>query len=342
MPLFRSIDKNIVQCLACAHYCKIPEGETGICGVRMNDNQELKLLVYGRPFGLQVDPIEKKPLYHFLPGTNVLSLGTFGCNFRCDFCQNWDISQLTRKGSTTKNDWKKLLETFKYLSPEKVVESAITSGCRSIGYTYNEPTIWVEYAADIAKTAREKGIKNVFVSNGYLTQECFDFISPYLDAINIDLKSFSDKFYHRTCGGSIQPVLDTIQRCHEKGIWMELTTLVIPGLNDSEKELRQIAEFIANIDKEIPWHLSAFHRAFKMIDHKTTTPLSLKRAYQIGKDAGLKHIYIGNVKADIYSDTYCPECGELLIERGDMSVKKNNLRGDRCTNCQTQIVGVFK
>lgn len=342
MQLFRAVDKKIIQCLACAHYCKIAEGQTGLCGVRLNEKQKINLLVYGRPFGTQIDPIEKKPLYHFLPGTDILSLGTFGCNFRCDFCQNWDISQLTRKGGGVKNDWKKLLETFEYLSPQKLADIAIKNNCPSIGYTYNEPTIWAEYAVDIAEAARARGIKNVFVSNGYLSEECFKFVSPHLDAINIDLKSFSEEFYHKTCGGDLQSVLENIVRFYDKGVWMELTTLVIPRLNDSEKELKKIADFIASIDTAIPWHISSFHSAYKMIDREFTPPLSLKRAYQIGKDAGLKHIYIGNVKADIYGDTYCPECGELLIERGDMSLKKNNLKTGQCPRCKTKIAGIFE
>ncbi len=280
--LYKKLKDNIVQCQACAHYCVIKEGNTGVCGVRKNIGGELFLLVYGKPVAVHVDPIEKKPLYHFMPGTKILSLGTFGCNFRCDFCQNADLSQTYVDG--TQN-----------ISPEQIVELALKYKTPSIAYTYNEPAIFVEYAHDIMKLAREKGLKNVYVSNGFESKEAMEYIGPYLDAINIDLKSFSDDFYRKTCGGRLQPVLDTIKRVKEKNIWQEITTLIIPGENDSEKELKQIAEFIASVDKNIPWHLSRFHPDYKMTDKNITSYQSLVRAREIGHEAGLKNVYLGNV-----------------------------------------------
>ncbi len=341
MNLYRPLDKKCVQCLACAHYCKIAAGATGICGVRLNDGGELKLLVYGRPCAVNIDPIEKKPLYHFLPGTEILSLGTFGCNFRCDFCQNWDISQMTRQGSGLKNDWEKLLARLDELSPAQAADLAIARHCPSIAYTYNEPIIWSEYAVDIAKEAKTRGLKNVFVSNGYFTPESLEYVAPYLDAVNVDLKSFSEDFYRRACGAKLAPVLDGIRALRGQGVLVELTTLVIPGLNDSEEELRQIAEFIAGLDKNIPWHISAFHGAYKLAEREPTGWSSLERAYQIGKDAGLRFVYVGNARSDARSQTRCPDCDELLIERGYMSVKKNYLRAGQCGKCGARIAGIF-
>jgi len=267
--LYKKLDGNKVRCLACAHYCVIQEGKTGICGVRENIGGELQLLVYGKPAAIQVDPIEKKPLYHFMPGTKILSLGTFGCNFRCGFCHDW--------------------------LPERIVSYAVEHKIPSIAYTYNEPTIFVEYAYDIMVLAKEKGLKNVFVSNGYESKETLDYIGPYLDAINIDLKSFSNGFYQKNCGAKLQPVLDTIRRVHKMKIWQEITTLVIPGENDVEEELKQIADFIVSVDPGIPWHLSRFHPDYKMMNKGVTSYESLVRVREIGLAAGLKYVYLGNV-----------------------------------------------
>ena len=287
--MYKKLDGNKVRCLACAHYCVIQEGKTGICGVRENIGGELQLLVYGKPAAIQVDPIEKKPLYHFMPGTKILSLGTFGCNFRCGFCQNWDISQqrLSELGY-------RLQESDDWL-PERIVSYAVEHKIPSIAYTYNEPTIFVEYAYDIMVLAKEKGLKNVFVSNGYESKETLDYIGPYLDAINIDLKSFSNGFYQKNCGAKLQPVLDTIRRVHKMKIWQEITTLVIPGENDVEEELKQIADFIVSVDPGIPWHLSRFHPDYKMMNKGVTSYESLVRVREIGLAAGLKYVYLGNV-----------------------------------------------
>lgn len=273
-------EKAKVRCLACAHKCLIGKENTGICGVRKNINGKLYLLVYGKVASMNVDPIEKKPLYHFLPGTKAFSIGTLGCNFRCGFCQNFEISQV-----------KEIIG--EEITPEQIVENAIKTECKSIAYTYNEPAIFIEFVKDTAKFAKEKELKNILVTNGYLSKESFDYIRSYVDAMNIDLKG-SDKFYQENCGGRLQPVLDTIKRAHKAGIHIELTTLIIPGLNDNEKELERIAKFIASIDKKIPWHISRFFPMYKMQD-KNITPISLlEKAYKIGKKH-LKYVYIGNV-----------------------------------------------
>ncbi len=284
--LFKKLDSEKARCLACAHHCVIAEGRTGICGVRKNVKGELDLLVYGKPVAIHVDPIEKKPLYHFLSGTEILSFGTFGCNFRCSFCQNADISQIRTHNSDNMTQ---------VIEPEEIVKMALEYKTPSIAYTYNEPTIFVEYAHDIMALAKKAGLKNVFVSNGYESTETWEYIGPYLDAINIDLKSFSDDFYKKQCGARLQPVLDSIKECYRRKIWQEITTLLIPDENDSDKELTQIAEFITSVDNGIPWHISRFHPNYKMLDKDETSLRALERARKIGLGAGLKYVYLGNI-----------------------------------------------
>lgn len=277
-------EKEKVRCLACSHKCLISEGKTGICGVRKNIKNKLYLLVYGKVASMNVDPIEKKPLYHFLPGTMSFSICTVGCNFRCLWCQNFDISQVSKKGIIFGED----------ISPSEIVKRAIQTGCKSISYTYTEPAIFIEFVKDIAKLAKKKKLKNILVTNGYFSKESFDYIKDYVDAMNIDLKSFSDEFYSKYCGGRLKPVLETIKRAHDKGIHIELTTLVIPGLNDSEEEFEKIAKFIASIDKNIPWHISRFFPMYKMLNKQITPLETLKKAEKIGKRY-LKYVHIGNV-----------------------------------------------
>jgi len=277
-------EKGNVRCLACAHKCLISEDKTGICGVRKNIQRKLYLLVYGKVAAKNVDPIEKKPLYHFLPGTYAYSIGTVGCNFRCSWCQNFDISQASKQGRIFGQD----------ITPKQIVEEALKTGCKSIAYTYNEPAIFIEFVKDTAELAKKKGLKNILVTNGYMTKECLDFIAPYTDAMNIDFKSFSDDTYKKYCGASLKPVLDTIKRAHKKGIHIELTTLVIPDINDSSQELEQIAKFIAKIDKNIPWHISRFFPMYKMLDKKSTPIETLKKAEEIGKKY-LKYVHVGNI-----------------------------------------------
>lgn len=289
LHLSKKLADQKVQCLACCHKCVIAEGRTGICGVRKNVKAELDLLIYGKPVAIHVDPIEKKPLYHFLPSTKILSLGTFGCNFRCSFCQNADLSQ------NRLQDIGYRLQDIENWPPEKIIELALEYKTLSIAYTYNEPTIFVEYAHDIMVLAKKAGLKNVFVSNGYESMETWEYIGPYLDAINIDLKSFSDDFYKKQCGARLQPVLDSIKECHKRKIWQEITTLLIPGENDSDEELTKIAEFIASVYKDIPWHISRFHPDYKMLDKDETSLESLERAERIGKKSGLKFVHLGNI-----------------------------------------------
>ena len=278
------LEKDKVRCLACAHKCFIGNENVGICRVRKNINNKLYLLVYGKVASMNVDPIEKKPLYHFLTGTNSFSIGTVGCNFKCDFCQNFEISQASKQGTITGEE----------ITPEQIVDNAIKSGCESIAYTYNEPIIWIEFVKDIAKLAKEKGLKNILVTNGYFSKESFDYIKEYIDAANIDLKSFKEEFYTSYCGARLKPVLDTIKRFYDKGIHIEITTLIIPGLNDNEKELEKIAKFIASVDKKIPWHISRFFPMYKMLDKNVTPIDTLQIAYKIGTKH-LKNVYMGNV-----------------------------------------------
>lgn len=286
--LYKKLKDSVVQCQACAHYCAIKAGETGKCGVRQNIDGVLQLLVYGHPVAIHVDPMEKKPLYHFLPGTKILSIGTFGCNFRCEFCQNFDMSQTYVETQTNAD----LTQNY---TPEEIVALAVKYKTPSIAYTYNEPTIFAEYAYDIMVLAHEQSLKNVWVSNGFFSKETLEYIGSYLDAINIDLKSFSDEFYQKTCGARLQPVLDTIKRVQERGIHQEITTLLIPNENDSDAELTQIAEFIASVDKNIPWHISRFHPDYHMLSKDITPYESLIKAQKIGLKAGLEYVYIGNV-----------------------------------------------
>ena len=275
------------QCYLCAHNCKIALGQFGFCGVRQNIQGVLNTLVYAQVIAANVDPIEKKPLYHFLPGSMSFSIATKGCNFRCGFCQNWQISQASGQN--------KAREVYKMI-PERIVEEAKKNHCQSISYTYTEPTIFFEYAYDIAKVAKQAGLKNIFVTNGYMSREALETISPYLDAANIDLKSFREKFYVENCKGHLQPVLDSIKLAKKLGVWIEITTLIIPGYNDSVSELSDIAGFIASVGKDIPWHISRFHPDYHFLSEKMTPIETLKKAEDLGKKAGLDYVYLGNVK----------------------------------------------
>ena len=279
-------EKGMVRCTACAHRCLIPDGKTGICNVRKNINGKLYLLVYGKVAAKHIDPIEKKPLYNFMPHTKTFSIGTFGCNFKCDFCQNADISQFKEFFGD------KILG--EKITPEKIVEEAIKTKCESIAYTYNEPAIFIEFVKDTAKIAKKKKLKNILVTNGYFTEESLNYIKDYIDAMNIDLKSFSDDFYKKYCKARLQPVLDTIKRVSKTKIHIEITTLIIPGLNDSEQELEKIVKFISSLDKNIPWHISRFFPHYKMMNRPITPIKTLEKAHEIGKKY-LKYVYIGNV-----------------------------------------------
>ena len=328
---YDKLSDDFVKCNLCSHRCKIADSKRGICKVRENNGGLLYTHVYDKVISRMVDPIEKKPLFHFLPGSNAYSIATVGCNFRCLNCQNYDISQMPRD-----LEGKIIGEKT---TPKDIVNEAKRRGCQIIAYTYTEPTIFYELAYETAKLASKEGIKNVFVTNGYITAEALEEILPYLDAANIDLKSFSDDFYKKICGARLQPVLDSIQLHKELGIWIEVTTLIIPNLNDSEKNLRKIAKFLVDLDAGIPWHVSRFYPTYKLLDHSATPVKTLRLARDIGKEEGLKHVYQGNVREG--EDTYCPNCGEILIERFGYQVIKNRIKESKCPKCGTEVRGVW-
>jgi pyruvate formate lyase activating enzyme len=319
------------QCHLCAHECRIPDLKFGICGVRKNVEGILYTMAYAQVIAANIDPIEKKPLYHFLPGSISYSIATIGCNFKCGFCQNWQISQ----ASVREDD----IVAGRQMMPEMVIEAAKNNNCLSISYTYTEPTIFFEFAYDTSRLAKKAGLKNVFVTNGYMTRDALETIKPYLDAANVDLKSFRDDSYKKTCKARLQPVLDTIAAMSELGIWLEVTTLVVPGENDSDEELEQIADFLARINNNIPWHISQFHPDYEFRDHMATPIETLKKAREIGHRAGLRYIYLGNVLEG--TNTYCYQCHELIVERRYMGLNKINLEKGRCPSCGANIRGVW-
>ncbi len=329
--LWEPVDGGKVRCFLCNHRCIIAPGKRGICMVRENRDGTLYSLVYGKLIAANNDPIEKKPLFHFLPGTKSMSIATVGCNFSCLHCQNHDISQMPReKGVIYGEDY----------SPEDVVDAALRLGSRSISYTYTEPTVYFEFALDCSRLAKEKGLCNVFVTNGYMTKEAIELISPYLDAANVDLKG-SDEFYRKICGARQKGVLESIEEMVKRGIWVEVTTLIIPGINDGEKELRDIVSFIRSLSPSIPWHVTAFYPTYKLTTPRPASYSDLKRAYEIGKREGLRYVYMGNVWGAEEENTYCPSCGELLIERSGYSVRIKGLEKGRCRSCGEEIEGVW-
>jgi pyruvate formate lyase activating enzyme len=325
-------DDRRVDCALCRHHCVINDGKRGVCGVRENRGGTLYSLVYGLPCSWHVDPIEKKPLYHFFPGSKAFSIATVGCNFRCLHCQNHDISQMARDNGRVFGQ-----ET----SPEEVVALALGSGCRSISYTYTEPTIFFEYAYDIAKLAKEAGIFNNFVTNGYIEDEPLTTVRPYLDAANIDLKSISGEFYKKICGAQVEGVLASIKKYKQLGIWIEVTTLIIPGHNDSEEELRAVARFIHDeTGPETPWHVSAFHPTYKLTDAPRTPSKALLRAREIGLEAGLRYVYTGNIQGLEGESTYCYQCKKPVIKRWGFSVTECHVKEGACAFCKARIDGV--
>lgn len=334
--LSKKLDSGKILCEACAHACKLQEGEYGICGVRKVEEGELKLLVYGVASAINIDPVEKKPMFHFLPNSSAFSIGTVGCNFSCTFCQNYDISQYPKEHGH------KIIG--RELPPQNIVDLALQNGCRSIAYTYNEPIVFFEYTYDTAKIAHEKGLKNIYVTSGYETRKAIDLLAPYIDGMNIDIKGFSEEFYKEICGAKLKPVLEAVKYAHEKGIWVEITTLLIPSKNDSDEEIRGIARFIASLDTSMPWHLSAFHPTYKMLDLPKTPLKTLLRAYEIGVEEGLKYVYIGNVDHEKYESTYCPECTKKVISRsGNIGQFVENMVDENgtCPYCLYKLKGVW-
>lgn len=329
--LYKPLPDRQVRCQLCAHDCAIPEGRLGICQVRENRSGKLTTHAYGRTIARHVDPIEKKPLFHFFPGSKTYSIAAPGCNFRCRWCQNWEISQIPRQQQVALGEQG---------SPADLVDDAEASGCLSIAYTYTEPTIFCEYAYDIARLADARGIHNVVVTNGYMTEAMLDSFHPYLDAANVDLKAFRDKTYREYVGGRLQPVLDSLRSMRRLGLWVEVTMLIIPGLNDDPAELRDAAGFIVDeLGPQTPWHLSRFHPAHRMSDVPPTPISTLELAQAIGQDAGLRYVYLGNVQLE--ASTHCHECGRLLMRRAATEVLQDRIdSGGYCPDCHTPVAGV--
>jgi len=322
-----------VQCDLCPRLCKLRDGQRGLCFVRANRGGRMVLTTYGRSSGFCIDPIEKKPLSHFLPGTPVLSFGTAGCNLTCKFCQNWDISK--------SREFDKLAHTA---SPEAIAAAAARTGCRSVAFTYNDPVIFLEYAVDVAAACRARGLKTVAVSAGYISAEPRAEFFAAMDAANIDLKAFTEDFYRELCTAGLAPVLDTLKYLkHETDVWFELTDLIIPGRNDSDRELDEMTSWVAdNLGPDVPMHFSAFHPDWKMRDVPATSPRTLSRAREIALRNGIRYAYVGNVHDPAADSTYCHECGEMLIGRDWYELSLWNLTGDgRCRSCGAPCAGVF-
>lgn len=329
--LYDQLEDGEVRCKLCAHRCQIHPGSMGICRVRENHHGELKTLVYGNLIARNADPIEKKPLYHFLPGSKSYSIATPGCNFRCGWCQNWQISQMPREMG---------MPFDQRVLPEEIVQQAKATDCQSIAYTYTEPTIFFEYTYDVAKLAKKNQLKNVYVSNGFMTSEMLELMAPYLDGANIDIKAFRDETYRTLMGGRLNPVLESCRKIKSLGIWLEVTTLIVPGVNDSPDELRDLAQFIVDdLGAETPWHLSRFYPQYKLQDVAPTQEKILQDTKKMGEALGLKYIYLGNVLGR-YS-TYCKKCGEELILRHGYRVERMGLNdGGNCQKCGTLLDGV--
>lgn len=328
---YERLDGGDVKCSLCAHRCRIKPGRRGICAVRENQDGALMSLVYGRLVSMNIDPIEKKPLFHFMPGTASLSIATVGCNLRCQHCQNASISQYPREHPKNPIPGEPT-------TPDEVVGAAIDSKCDSISYTYTEPTIFLEFAYDTALKAKEKGIENVFVSNGFMTPESAAKIAPLLGGNNIDLKG-DEEFYKTICGAHVEPVKETIKIMKGHGVWVEVTTLIIPGLNDSVKILSDIAAFIASVDIDMPWHVTQFYPTYKLIDRPRTPVDTLRRARDIGIAEGLRYVYEGNVPGEGGENTYCHSCKELLIKRYGFSIIENKMKDRSCPKCGAMQAG---
>ncbi len=329
--LWRSSRNHKVRCFLCAHHCLIAPSQRGVCGVRENRDGILYTHTYGSVVATNCDPIEKKPLYHFLPGSLTFSIAAMGCNFQCGFCQNWEISQAQHRDEASRLGYQ--------LTPDQIIRAAKEYECESIAYTYTEPTIFFEYAFDIARLAKKEGLANIFVTNGYMTAEALLSIAPYLDACNVDLKSFQERFYRKICHARLEPVLETIRRLREVGIWTEVTTLVVPHENDSPEELAAIAGFIAEVDRDIPWHISRFYPTGEFSASELTPLDTMEQAFDLGKKNGLHFVYLGNVPLQV-NNTECPRCGQIVITRNGYS-GRNIMKDSTCPQCGALIAGKF-
>ena len=333
--LYEPLADNKVKCSLCSHRCVIKDGRRGICSVRENEGGILKTLVYGKLIARHIDPIEKKPLFHFLPGTLSYSIATVGCNFSCQFCQNADIAQMPADHSGM------IMGTA--FTPSQVVDEALRGGCKSISYTYTEPTVFFEFAYETAKLASDNGIRNVFVTNGYMTAEALEMINPYLDAANVDLKAFSDDYYKELCGARLEHVKAALKLMKARGVLVEVTTLIVPDLNDDPTQLKNLATFIAQeLGVDTPWHISRFHPTYKLNDRLPTPLKTLTNARKIGLKAGLRYVYTGNVPGNAAENTFCYSCGETVIERRGFRVGKLSVKNGQCAKCGTEIDGVWE
>lgn len=330
---YKKLENKNVHCQLCPHYCTISPGNYGNCRARKNIDGKLYSMVYAKPVSVAVDPIEKKPLFHFLPGTDSYSLGTTGCNLGCLFCQNWQISQAFPE------DMPGI-----YMPPEEVVKNALTEKCSSISYTYTEPSIFFEYVYDTARLARKKKLKNIMVTNGFINPEPAKTLYKCIDAANVDIKSFAEEYYKNICFARLQPVLETLKILDELGVWIEITNLIIPGLNDDMKKIEEMCEWIKKeLGTGYPLHFSRFFPCYKMMDRPPTPFETLKKAYQTAKKTGLKYVYVGNVPEEEYNHTHCPKCSETVIKRTSyFQVSENRLKNGRCPKCKTKIEGMWK
>jgi len=353
---YETLPDGRVLCTLCPHDCRIPDGGRGACAVRYARGGKLYTLVYDKVVTREIDPVEKKPLFHFYPGSSAYSIATVGCNLRCAFCQNWYISQwpkehLAKHAAADGSDHAaepicpSLVELERAIpgepvTPRDVVDAARRTNCRSIAYTYIEPTVFYELAYDTAKLARAEGIKNIFVTNGFIGKAAVRELATVLDAANVDLKFFRDESYRRISRARLQPILDAIRLYRELGVWVEVTTLVVPGLNDSEEELRGIAGFVRSVGVDVPWHVTQFYPAYKMLDRPPTPLATLRRAGEIGRQVGLRYVYEGNVPGERGEDTCCHQCGALLIDRYGFYVRQNRIKSGACPDCAAKIDGV--
>ncbi len=328
---YDKLPDNNVQCHLCPRNCTIPEGRYGFCRARKNIKGKLYAMGYANPCAVHIDPIEKKPLFHVLPASDSFSIASAGCNMRCKFCQNWQISQFSPE--ETQN---------LFVPPEKIVQKALETKCKTIAYTYSEPTNFYEYMLETAKIAKEKGIKNVMHSNGYINQEPLKELCKYLDAANIDLKAFNNKYYKEICGGSLEPVLETLKTLKKEGVWVEITNLILPTLNDDPKDIKKMCEWIRdNLGTDVPLHFSRFYPTYQMKNLPPTPKETLQKAREIATGVGLRYVYIGNIVGNPAESTCCPKCGKVIIERVGYNIIKNNIKNGKCKFCQEKIAGIW-